>query len=109
MDFITWPIAVTIIGGIFAVVMFLVQIFKKEEPWKSDVQRMADLMQDRHNQTNHRITVLESKHEELTRRMEDVRNDLQEESESTEKNLNKMDTKFEKLSDMVMSLFRNKN
>ena len=110
MEEITWPVAVSIMGTLVIIAGFLLNWFKKSDaPWSDDVQRAEDKLQTSVRENEHRTTVMEGKLHETIRRVNELKLDLKEIEDSSDKKMEKIEEKLEKITQLMIDILQNAN
>jgi len=98
-DPITWPVAVTILGGIVVVVSAIVgymnQSFRRDMPWKDPIAKM-----------NAAVIKMETRVEQAISKTEDVSTHLQEHEMRNERDFDRVLERLEKVTDLMIDLIR---
>ena len=110
MEAITWPVAVSIMGTLVIIAGFLMNWIKKNDaPWGDDIQKTEDKLSTSIRENEHRTTVMEGKQHELVRRVDELKLDLKEIEESSDKKMEKIEEKLEKITQLMIDILQNAN
>ena len=108
MEEITWPVAVSIMGTLVIIAGFLLNFFKKADaPWSDDLQKTEDKLQTSVRENEHRTTVMEGKQHELVRRVDELKLDLKEIEDSSDKKMEKIEENLEKITQLMIDILQN--
>lgn len=110
MDFITWPVAIAIIGCLVTVLTFVnAYIRKDEKPWIKDIHEDRRKDTEKYIVFERRITVGESTLTDIKQRLEEIKSDVVKKDIDTQKQIDKLEEKVEKLTQLIIDLFHKFN
>lgn len=109
MDAITWPVAASILGTLVVVATFISSHLraKSMKPWSDDLSRSSDNIRSQLRNAEHRVTVAEGKIDDLIRRAEELKREINQTNISTEKKIEKIEEKLEKMTELVIDILHN--
>ena len=98
-DPITWPVAISIIGGIAVAcvtfVGFLKQVFKKDTSWKDPIDNL-----------NKTVVMLETEVKSLSSKVKDVQNSVADQEGRYVRDLDRIHERLEKVTDLMIDMLR---
>lgn len=102
IDPITWPVAITIIGGIavtaITIAGFLIQNFKQAMPWKDPVSKL-----------NTTVVRLETEMQTLMNKIENNEKDLTSHDVRNERDFERLHERLEKITDLMIKMLSDDN
>ena len=93
-----WGVFAAIVVALAAVLGLLVQFFKREKPWQKG-QASLKL----------RVTKLESATDSLSKQIDDVKSSIEDHDRRDEKDFERLETKIEKLTDLMIKMISDDN
>lgn len=110
MEDLTWPMVVSLIGSLVIIAAFLMNWIKKNDaPWAEDIQTVENKLSTSIRENEHRTTVMEGKTQELIRRVDELKIDLKAIEDSSDKKLEKIEDKLEKITQLMIDILQTAN
>lgn len=94
----TWGTVAAVIVALAAVLGLLVQIFKREKPWTKGQTELKL-----------RVTKLESSSDSISKRVDDLKDTVEDHDRRDGKDFERLETKIEKLTDLMIKMISDDN
>lgn len=110
MEFITWPIALSIVGTLVVVLTFLKTYIKRnDKPWENEMieHKRESLNNDEKIKTS--IALNELSIEEIKNRLFELKKEIDNDRKSSVKDIHKLEDKIEKLTQLMIDILQKIN